>query len=60
MTTKYIYGALILYVLMAGIVVAVHPSSNEVDIVLDGLLWPKSILAFVWDNVANMYGRLLD
>ena len=58
MAAKYIYGALILYVLMAGIVVVTHPSSSETEIVLDGLLWPRSVLGFVWDNVVNMYGRL--
>ena len=58
MTAKYFYGALILYVLMAGIVAVMHPSSSETEIVLDGLLWPFSVLGVVWEYVVNMYGRL--
>lgn len=55
---KYIYGALILYALTAGVVAAMHPSSSEIDIILDGLLWPGSVLGFVWDYMVSMYGRM--
>ena len=58
MTAKYIYGDLILYVLTAGVVAVLHPSSSEIDIIRDGLLWPGSALGVVWDYVVSMYGRM--
>lgn len=59
MSPKYIYGALIVYVLVAGVVAVMHPSSSDIEIVTDGLLWPGSFLGFVWEYVVNMYGRMI-
>ena len=59
MSAKYIYGALIVYVLAAGVVAVMHPSSSEVEIVTDGLLWPGSALGLVWEYMVSMYGRML-
>ena len=58
MPAKYIWGALILYVLMAGLVVAMHSSSNQNEIIFDGLLWPLSFFGFLWDYVVNFYGGM--
>jgi hypothetical protein len=55
---KYIWGALILYVLGAAVVGVMHPSSNEVEIVTDGLLWPLSIFGFVWKYLVSFFGPL--
>jgi len=48
---------LIVYVLMASVVAVTHPSSSQVEIVSDGLLWPLSFFGFLWDSVVNFYGR---
>ena len=55
---NYIWVALILYVLGAVVVGAMHPSSNEVEIVTDGLLWPLSIVGFVWKYMVSLFGPL--
>jgi hypothetical protein len=49
---------LILYVLGAAVVGVMHPSSNEVEIVTDGLLWPLSIFGFVWKYLVSFFGPL--
>ena len=59
MPAKYIWGALIGYVIMAGIVMAIHPSSADHEILFDSLLWPLSFFGYIWDQVADFYGGLL-
>ena len=58
MQAKYVLGALILYVLMAGVVVAIHPSGSENEIATDALLWPFSALGYLWDRAADFYGPI--
>ena len=55
---KYIWGALILYVLGVGVVGVMHPSSNEIEIVLDSLLWPLSFVGFVWKFMVSFFGPM--
>jgi len=55
---KYMWGALIAYVVMAGIVMATHTSSSQDEIVSDGLLWPLFFFGFIWDYVVNFYGGM--
>lgn len=58
MRAKYIYGALIVYALMAGVAVVMHPSGSEIEIVTDALLWPFSALDWLWGHMSSFYGRM--
>ncbi len=58
MPAKYIYGALILYVLMAGIITQFYTGSGTSGMVIFGLLWPLSFFGFIWDSVVNFYGGM--
>ena len=58
MPAKYIYGALILYVLIAGITTQFYTGSGTSRMVTFGLLWPLSVFGFIWDSVVNFYGRM--
>ena len=58
MPAKYIYGALIVYVLMAGIVAVMHPSGSDTEIVSDALLWPFAALGWLWGQISSFYGRM--
>ena len=58
MPAKYAYGALLAYLLGAGLVVVVHPSGNETDVFADGLLWPVSGIGWLWDYVASFYNPM--
>ena len=60
MPAKYIYGALIVYALMAGVMAVMHPSGNEIEIVTDALLWPIFALDWLWDFMSSFYGRMFD
>ena len=51
---------MIAYVIIAGVAVAMHPSSNVVEIIQAGLLWPLPVFEFVWDHMASFYGRMFD
>jgi hypothetical protein len=55
---KYIWGALILYLLMAGIMTQFYTGSGTSGMVNFGLLWPLSFFGFIWDSVVNFYGRM--
>jgi hypothetical protein len=55
---RYVYGALIVYVLMAGVVAVMDPSGNEIEIVTDALLWPFSVLDWLWSHLSSFYGRM--
>jgi hypothetical protein len=55
---KYIWGALILYVLMAGVMTQFYTGSGTSGMVIFGLLWPLSFFGFIWDSVVNFYGRM--
>ena len=57
---KYIYGALIAYVVMAGVMTQFYTGSDTTEMVIFGLLWPLPVFEFVWDRVVNFYGRMFD
>ena len=59
MQAKYLYGALFLYLLMACVVVAIHPSGSKNEIAIDALLWPLSVLGYLWDHAARFYGPIM-
>ncbi len=58
MPAKYIWGALILYVLMAGVMTQFYTDSDATGMVIFGLLWPLPVFEFIWDHVATFYGRM--
>ena len=58
MPAKYFYGALIAYVLMAGIMTQFYTGSDATEMVIFGLLWPLPAFEFLWDHVVNFYGRM--
>lgn len=60
MAAKYVYGSLIVYALLAGVVFAMHPSSNDIEIITDSLLWPLSFIDFLWGSSVNFYGRMFN
>ena len=55
---KYFYVGLLLYVLMAGVVAAMHPSGDQVEIVTGAVFWPFSGLGLLWDQAADFYGPI--
>ena len=58
MSAKYIWGALIVYVLMAGVMTQFYTGSGTSGMVIFGLLWPLSVFGFIWDYVVNFYGGI--
>ena len=55
---KYIWGALILYLFMAGVMTQFYTGSGTSGMVIFGLLWPLSFFGLIWDSVVNFYGRM--
>ena len=47
MPAKYIFGALIAYVLMAGIMTQFYTGSDATEMVIFGLLWPLPTFEFL-------------
>ncbi len=58
MPAKYFYGAVIAYVLMAGIMTQFYTGSDTSGMVIFGLLWPLPAFEFLWDHVMNFYGQM--
>jgi len=55
---KYIFGALIAYVLMAVVTAAMHPSGNDMEVLTDSLLWPIFAVDWLWNYMLSYYGRM--
>ena len=57
-SAKYIWGALIVYVVMAGITTQFYTGSGTDGMVNFGLLWPLAFFGFIWDFVVSFYGQM--
>ncbi len=60
MPAKYFYGAVIAYVLMAGIMTQFYTGSGTSGMVIFGLLWPLSVFGFIWDHMVSLFGPMFD
>ena len=50
--------AAIAYVIIAGVVAAMHPSSDAVEMIFEGILWPQPVFEFVWGHMVKFSGPL--